>query len=362
MSKKSKLKPICLDTSDDEDYDDENNKHIINKKVNNVLKNNDTYIDNNNKLNEVGALMNAVNKSTKLNDNVFTFTYENKELICIKDNNNIIWFKAKDIGNILMYNDTTSAIKTHVNIKNKIEYRKLIFKVGDFLTLENTIHPQTIFITQKGMFELIFGSKLKSSEKFKDWIFDEVIPSINQYGTYSLNKKPIEYKKFYNDNSLSTYTNKNVIYLAYIDKYNNEECFKFGLSSDFPRRELLEHRKTFKIFDVVYIFEADNMNELEKMLKIEFNANKILRKITIDKKNYTEIVAFNDIFTIEPCIKLIEILNIECKSNQTIKYEKELNEKNNQIKLLQIELKYANNIINDLRSQIKALFGSKNNN
>ncbi|MDN9951897.1 Bro-N domain-containing protein, partial [Clostridioides difficile] len=40
------------------------------------------------------------------------------------------------------------------------------------------------FLTESGVYKLIFKSKKEEAEKFQDWVFDEVLPTIRQTGQY----------------------------------------------------------------------------------------------------------------------------------------------------------------------------------
>jgi prophage antirepressor-like protein len=39
-------------------------------------------------------------------------------------------------------------------------------------------------ISEAGIYQLIFGSKLESAERFRRWVFEQVLPSIRQHGFY----------------------------------------------------------------------------------------------------------------------------------------------------------------------------------
>ena len=45
------------------------------------------------------------------------------------------------------------------------------------------------FITESGVYRLVFGSKLPAAEKFTDWVTEEVLPSIRQHGAYMTQEK-----------------------------------------------------------------------------------------------------------------------------------------------------------------------------
>lgn len=48
------------------------------------------------------------------------------------------------------------------------------------------------FLTESGVYKLIFKSKKKEAEKFQDWVTDEVLPQIRQTGSYSNDKSKFD--------------------------------------------------------------------------------------------------------------------------------------------------------------------------
>lgn len=83
---------------------------------------------------------------------------------------------ANDVARILGYSDPAKTISTKVKDKNK-GVTKLVTPGG--------VQSVTV-LEEAGIYQLIFGSKLPSAEKFQDWIFEEVLPAIRKTGTYSL--------------------------------------------------------------------------------------------------------------------------------------------------------------------------------
>jgi len=55
-----------------------------------------------------------------------------------------------------------------------------------FYRVEGGLQPQTTLITESGAYRLIAKSKKKKAEKFKNWLFGEVLPSIRKTGGYVL--------------------------------------------------------------------------------------------------------------------------------------------------------------------------------
>ena len=81
------------------------------------------------------------------------------------------YFVGKDIASALGYKNTNDAINT--KCKGVVKHEGLKVN-GICLAL----------IPEADIYRLIFGSKLESAEKFQNWVFDEVLPSIRKHGAY----------------------------------------------------------------------------------------------------------------------------------------------------------------------------------
>ena len=125
------------------------------------------------------------------------------------DNKQNVWFKGKDVAQILGYRDTKKAIKQHVSEENKI-IQLISSKAGGYVSppppqvQQNEtkgqkagvdVSPPQVqqgrwytFINEPGFYELAFSSKLKAAKKFRLWVFTTVLPSIRKYGYYKLFK------------------------------------------------------------------------------------------------------------------------------------------------------------------------------
>ena len=95
--------------------------------------------------------------------------FDNKELnvsidthIDAKHNS---WFKEKDVAMTLGYKDTDKAIRNHVDdeYKRTFEYPRPWQGV-----------QKAIFISEPGLYALIFSSELESAKEFQKWIFSQV--------------------------------------------------------------------------------------------------------------------------------------------------------------------------------------------
>ena len=85
------------------------------------------------------------------------------------------WFVGKDVAEALGYKDTVNAIKAHCN-KDGVVIRHLTDSLGR--------RQQTKFINEGNLYRLIINSKLPTAEKFEQWVFEEVLPSIRKHGAY----------------------------------------------------------------------------------------------------------------------------------------------------------------------------------
>ena len=96
----------------------------------------------------------------------------------LKDND--VWFCGRDVATALGYKKPENAIRDRVRVKDTL-------KLG---ILTNGGKQDALFINESGLYRLIFGSKLESAERFQDWVFDEVLPSIHKTGSYNIPTTP----------------------------------------------------------------------------------------------------------------------------------------------------------------------------
>ena len=131
--------------------------------------------------------------------------FQNEEL-GIKINSYIdkqqnIWFRGKDVAEILGYSNTKKAVLTHVDIEDKKQlftYHTSGPKMGPVGS--NTSGPKMgpvapsgsmcTYINESGFYSLVLSSKLETAKKFKHWITSEVLPSIRKYGQYKMFDSP----------------------------------------------------------------------------------------------------------------------------------------------------------------------------
>lgn len=110
-----------------------------------------------------------------------SWIFENKEVEVFEFEGKVL-FNPRHVGECL--NLTDSAVKMAVLKMNNNQVLKLTnseVKNIDFRKLNNRGEN---FLTENGVYKLIFKSDKKEAEKFQDWVTDEVLPEIRKTGGY----------------------------------------------------------------------------------------------------------------------------------------------------------------------------------
>nr|WIE95321.1 hypothetical protein [Microctonus hyperodae filamentous virus] len=116
------------------------------------------------------------------------FAGEELEIVTIVDNQGEKWFLANPFVRILGYANINKVVKNHVSVKNQQEYSVIQGARGGHLTISISIHPQSKFINQAGIFELIHASKMPKAKEFQNWINADLLPKLCNEGEYSMQK------------------------------------------------------------------------------------------------------------------------------------------------------------------------------
>lgn len=103
--------------------------------------------------------------------------FKNEEFgeIQILENNNKYEFEATGAAKILKYVNPYDAIIRHCK-KDGVVKHEVIDNLGR--------KQEKNFISESNLYRLITHSKLPEAEKFENWVFEEVLPSIRKNGGY----------------------------------------------------------------------------------------------------------------------------------------------------------------------------------
>jgi prophage antirepressor-like protein len=93
------------------------------------------------------------------------------------------WFIAKDVCDILEITRVSDALRDFPqNEKGAVSTRTLGGK------------QEMLTVNEPGLYRLIFQSRKPEAEKFKAWVFNEVLPAIRKTGgAYGMNEQPAPY-------------------------------------------------------------------------------------------------------------------------------------------------------------------------
>ncbi|MDT0305095.1 phage antirepressor [Streptomonospora wellingtoniae] len=87
------------------------------------------------------------------------------------------WFVGRDAALILGHANTSEALKYHVPAGHRKGSESLPFS-------DLGLHPQTVLISEAGLYRLIMRSNTPAAERFQEWVTAEVLPSIRRTGGY----------------------------------------------------------------------------------------------------------------------------------------------------------------------------------
>lgn len=117
--------------------------------------------------------------------------FEGKEVEVFNWNGEIL-FNPKHVANCLEITDVNSSIR-NFNEKQVIKLKNSDMQGMQIRKLNNAGEN---FLTESGMYKLIFKSKKDEAEKFQDWVTDEVLPTLRKTGEYKLHNSKEETNEY----------------------------------------------------------------------------------------------------------------------------------------------------------------------
>ncbi|HBF7899158.1 hypothetical protein KLL36_12225 [Clostridioides difficile] len=113
--------------------------------------------------------------------------FEGKEVEIFELDGKIL-FNPKHVAECLEIKNVNDNI-SKMNKKQVVKLTNSDIGDHDFRKLNNRGEN---FLTESGVYKLIFASKKKKAERFQDWVMDEVLPSIQKAGIYNINSDNIK--------------------------------------------------------------------------------------------------------------------------------------------------------------------------
>lgn len=120
----------------------------------------------------------------------------------------------------------------------------------------------------------------------------------------------------YKTSRIAKFDQKNVVYLAFVGKFNNTETFKYGKSTNYYVREMTAHRKTFgPTFETRAIYETNYKDQVEVLLEKELKVRDLHRDMVFNGKKQTELFVTTPTYKFDFVDQLIKdiIYDFDCK-------------------------------------------------
>nr|AMO27741.1 BRO-C [Lymantria dispar multiple nucleopolyhedrovirus]QDE14927.1 bro-c [Lymantria dispar multiple nucleopolyhedrovirus] len=103
-------------------------------------------------------------------------------------------YAGHGIAEVLGYKQPKDAIRAHVKPQWKTTWEEINGAINRRPLATSSIHsqtppnwqPNTVFISEAGVYALIMRSKLPAAEEFQRWLFEEVLPELRKTGKYSM--------------------------------------------------------------------------------------------------------------------------------------------------------------------------------
>lgn len=125
--------------------------------------------------------------------------------------NGVPYFNPYHVGVCLGLSNST--VRDHIanmNSKQVVKLTNSIVDNTDFRKLHNTGEN---FLTESGVYKLIFKSNKEQAEEFQNWVTDDVLPMIRQTGVYISEKERLQLKLFSDDKGVVVDAHKKLIQL-----------------------------------------------------------------------------------------------------------------------------------------------------
>jgi len=195
--------------------------------------------------------------------------FENNKISIVIDIEDNIWFNSNEAAIALGYKDPKQIIKKYVSKSDKIYFYKIKINYE-----HHTKQPQTLYLNETGLYNLILRSKLKTAIKFKEWLTRDVLPAIRKYGIYKhkketenlLNTINQKIKFLENENrklrsllKTEKYPKGGHIYVIEYDK----NIYRIGMTSDLNKRKKSYNTHNLYNRKIIYYTESLCPRQLE---------------------------------------------------------------------------------------------------
>lgn len=169
-----------------------------------------------------------------------------------------VLFNAKHVAEILDIKNVNDNI-SRMNEKQVVKLTNSAIGKTDIRKLNNAGEN---FLTESGVYKLVFKSHKPNAEAFTDWIADEVLPSIRKHGMYAT------------DNVIDNILNNPDFGIEVLTKLKEERTARIKAEQ---RNAILTHvNKTYTMIEIAKELGLRSANELNRWLSdmhIQYKVN-----------------------------------------------------------------------------------------
>lgn len=209
-------------------------------------------------------------------------------------------------------------------------------------------------------------------------ITKEILPTLFRTGTYTMPAKKSDInqltKSFYDENMLSEFMGSPCVYFAYVGQHKvtingmtkEHHVIKYGETRKMDQRDLKQHRKFYKTFNMLGIWKTLANVEVENQIEANFQSLNMLIDLKIKgmnkpkEENKKEHIILTEKHDLNYCLNMISnvVKNTSLpQENELKKIITELEHKYelsvNEIKHLQKDIKRLENINQQLEYVLK---------
>lgn len=197
-----------------------------------------------------------------------------------------ILFNPKHVAECLEIADVNSSIR-NFNEKQIVKLTNSKLQNMHFRKLHNTGEK---FLTESGVYKLVFKSHKPNAEKFTDWIADEVLPALRQTGHYEMQKQRITKKA--HPESLSSVNNAVKILTPMLAAAGCDSKIQLlTAKSLYEKADVIipvQIEADQQYFDAVHIARQVGIFYQSSGKPADKAVNEIIRRLNISKSMYTE--------------------------------------------------------------------------
>ena len=126
---------------------------------------------------------NKNNGANEMNESKEMMVFENHK-VEVFELNGQVFFNPRHVGECLDLDEVT--VRRHIQEMNEKQVVKLTNSDVHSMNIRKLNNAGENFITEAGVYKLIFKSRKPEAEKFQDWVTDVVLPSIRKTGSFSI--------------------------------------------------------------------------------------------------------------------------------------------------------------------------------